>query len=331
MSSLANRRDTMSEILLDTQYAFEKFSLRWRIPNFSQVFSSVHADFAPRNKLTSWRIELNDKKHIYMQRLDGGEPVTVHYECKSKTRHKRYEYKQFNRISDRNKHEILNFTHLSMYNTKEQTLIPVEFENDIFELGLTMNITGPAITKVVNSDAFMVPNTKKLCDDFKKLLTNEEHSDLVLSSGTKTISVHKAILCARSAVFEKMFRTNMLENENNCILIDDIESDTLEEFVSFLYTGTVKEISRDKAMGLYYAADKYEVPDLQDTCSKYLEFHLTVDGACNILTLADQHRDENLKKAVSFFIQMHAAEVKLTGGWKDLVKTYPKLALEVLR
>lgn len=90
-------------------------------------------------------------------------------------------------------------------------------------------------------------------------------------------------------------------------------------------------VSLCRAMNLYYVADKYEVEDLREKCSSYLEFNLCVDKACTILKFAELHGNQKLKKAVSFFIKMHVAEVKLTDDWKDLFKKDPVLALDILK
>lgn len=66
-------------------------------------------------------------------------------------------------------------------------------------------------------------------------------------------------------------------------------------------------------------------------CSLYLELNLGVDEGCNIIKLAELHRDDKLKSVVRFFMQMHATEVKATGGQEDVLKYNPKLAFESLK
>ncbi|GIY39484.1 speckle-type POZ protein [Caerostris extrusa] len=63
----------------------------------------------------------------------------------------------------------------------------------------------------------------------------EEKVDLCIGSEIET--VNKAILCAQSSVFLKMFQNKMQESKQNTVTIEDIRMPVLKSLISFLYTG----------------------------------------------------------------------------------------------
>ena len=69
----------------------------------------------------------------------------------------------------------------------------------------------------------MANNDEELATDLGKLLLEDGDAtmDVTLKSEGEEIKVHKAILMARSPVFNRMFNTDMRESENNEITIVD--------------------------------------------------------------------------------------------------------------
>lgn len=329
MNIIKDNIESKPGILLDTKYAIEEFNLTWRVANFSQIFDTVHAEFSLKNSSTKWKLRLANKRVIYLCRCDNGEPVNVELKYCLVTRYKTFEGETFHKFLIGNSFQILS---MHVYNpNKDGNSLLIEFEKDTLEFFCTIKIIGPALTKIARSDDFLKRNLDKLSEDIRKLLNSNEYSDVVISTGTKKLPVHKAILCARSKVFERMFQTHMLESKNQIVELNDIDFEVIEDFITFLYTGEVRMFSLYRTMNLYYVADKYEVEDLREKCSSYLEFNLCAEEACNILKFSELHCDEKLKKAVTFYIQMHAADVKSTTGWKDLLKNNPLLARDVFK
>ena len=63
------------------------------------------------------------------------------------------------------------------------------------------------------------------------------HFDVTLIADDKEIRAHKIILSGRSAVFAQMFEHNMQENSSNVVKIEDIEANTLQDLIAYIYTG----------------------------------------------------------------------------------------------
>ena len=104
-----------------------------------------------------------------------------------------------------------------------------------------------------------------LLEDISRLMTDPDTADFLLrtSKGSKVFPVHKAILASRSSVFRAMFTTNMTEVSAGEAVIEDLDEETLEEMIHFLYTGSLSGCQYD-VISLCYAARKYELASLMN-------------------------------------------------------------------
>ncbi|KAJ8664297.1 hypothetical protein QAD02_005959 [Eretmocerus hayati] len=77
--------------------------------------------------------------------------------------------------------------------------------------------------------------------------------------------VCQGILWTNSQVFAEKYRQAMKENQHNFhdIIVTDIEDDIMQEILRFMYSGTVANIVGSNAIGLYEAAEKYQVEGLK--------------------------------------------------------------------
>ena len=65
---------------------------------------------------------------------------------------------------------------------------------------------------------------------------------IVCQDQGKEFQCHKAILAGRSPVFEAMFSHSMKETQENKVTVEDIDADTFEEMLIFMYSGKVKNL-----------------------------------------------------------------------------------------
>ena len=96
----------------------------------------------------------------------------------------------------------------------------------------------------------------RMCVNIGKLLQNGEFSDFKIVCQGKILPVHRSILSCSSSVFHPMLTNDTLENQTGQLTIEDMEPDIVEEMVSYIYTGTVKDLD-NKAMDLFVAADRF--------------------------------------------------------------------------
>ncbi|CAL1287708.1 unnamed protein product [Larinioides sclopetarius] len=151
--------------------------------------------------------------------------------------------------------------------------------------------------------------------------------DTKLKTATETFNAHKSILSARTSVFKAMFTTNMQEKANECVIIEDLDSDTIRRMLKFLYSDNLDDLDWQCAKNLYFAADKYNMIGLKHRCSAFMKSNLQPPNCCKILVLADKHQDSDLKKSVQEYIAKFREEIFRSDHWKILEKSNPELSL----
>ncbi|GFR16968.1 tdpoz2 [Trichonephila clavata] len=80
--------------------------------------------------------------------------------------------------------------------------------------------------------------------------------DTKLKTKTGSFPVHKNILSARSPVFKAMFNSDMRERNSKCVNIEDLDDDTVQRMLLYVYTATLPDFQWDIACDLYAATDR---------------------------------------------------------------------------
>jgi len=162
------------------------------------------------------------------------------------------------------------------------------------------------------------PSTLAL--DWKRYLNNEHLSDLSLAVDGYTIPVHRVVLAARCAYFQRMFESGMREASEKQVVISDVPHAVFMLILEHLYTDMV-EIPSTAALSLFAAADRFGVDRLKQLCAAKIEAELSICNVCAALTVADQHNAADLLEAAVSFIVTHFADVHATEGFKDLSRS----------
>ncbi|GBM29081.1 Protein roadkill [Araneus ventricosus] len=182
----------------------------------------------------------------------------------------------------------------------------------------------------VNSDAnSSTPQTLK--EDLKKFYKQKKHCDITLKAGNKSFPAHRSILCSRSSVFSSMFDHDMKETIKKEVDIVDMDADTLDRFLLFLYSETLEDLQWNRATKLLYAANKYQVESLKKECSSFLMSHLTASNVCEALVLADLYQDDQLTAKCQDFILENASEIFSSREWEIFTVANPLLSTKMLQ
>ena len=96
----------------------------------------------------------------------------------------------------------------------------------------------------------------KLCNDVGALRLDSTLSDFTIIIKAKEFKVHKSVLSARSPVFNQMFLSSMKEATDNKVELTDVEPNTFEQLLGFIYSAHIPEDLDFYAMDLFVAADK---------------------------------------------------------------------------
>lgn len=185
-----------------------------------------------------------------------------------------------------------------------------------------------------NSLAFK-KNQRMLCYNLQqciqRLYKDGGLCDVILQTKSQQFPCHKLVLCARSAVFKTMFENEMLEKETNVVNIEDIESEILGMFVSYLYSDKLDSKDFNAVVKLYEVADKYDVKLLLKDCSDVMTSRLSIENVSELLDVADKHNHEDLKEELVSYFCRNSVEIIKTRSWRNLFLNKPLLATETLQ
>ncbi|KAG8176917.1 hypothetical protein JTE90_018700 [Oedothorax gibbosus] len=176
-------------------------------------------------------------------------------------------------------------------------------------------------------------SSSTLSRDLLQLYRKKTFSDVTLNTDEATsLSAHKNILAARSRVFEAMLeRDQTIEGRSGVVAIDDVDSETMDRLLVYLYSDSLeKELRWEQASALYYAADKYAILPLRRECAQVLIVAMTPDNVCDVLVLGDRHSDEPLMSCAVDFVRYNQ-EVLSSPVWENLEKCNASLTTKVLR
>src|SRR5215831_3368047 len=103
--------------------------------------------------------------------------------------------------------------------------------------------------------------------DLRLLINNPKYSDTeILCEDEKKLYGCRAILAARSEVFDRLLYNGMKESYENQISFPEICSSGMEIILEYIYAGSVKEesLTKNNIIEAFNAADYFQLPSLQD-------------------------------------------------------------------
>ncbi len=122
--------------------------------------------------------------------------------------------------------------------------------------------------------------------DLRLLINNPKYSDIeILCEDEKKLHGCRAILAARSEVFDKLLYNGMKESYENQISFPKINSSGMEIILEYIYTGSIKEesLTKDNTIEAFNAADYFQLPNLQGFIMKILKNNIKKDSTENYL------------------------------------------------
>ncbi|CAL5005183.1 unnamed protein product [Urochloa decumbens] len=150
---------------------------------------------------------------------------------------------------------------------------------------------------------------------------------------------HRAVLAARSPVFQAELFGSMADATMPSIMVQDIEPAAFKVMLRFMYTDSLPEDVElgnpptDMLQHLLAAADRYALDRLKLICSLKLIECVSVGTVGSILVSAETYNCLELKKkCFNFFaLEKNFRKVVSTGGFEILLQKFPSLAAELRR
>uniref|UniRef100_A0A0E0LX10 BTB domain-containing protein n=1 Tax=Oryza punctata TaxID=4537 RepID=A0A0E0LX10_ORYPU len=163
-----------------------------------------------------------------------------------------------------------------------------------------------------------------------RLLDRGDGTDVSFVVDGETFPAHRAVLAARSPVFQAELFGSMEEANISCITLHEIEPVTFRALLRFIYTD---ELTQDDVefQKLLAAADRYDMSRLRLLCARKLWETMSVDAVATTLVYAEMHGCPELKKrCLGFFVQdKNFDEVVLTEGYLQLMQRFPLVIDEI--
>ena len=175
------------------------------------------------------------------------------------------------------------------------------------------------------------PQLENLVNFAEFLYGEKEFADVKIVCDGKPFHCHKVVL-SRSDVFKTMFKNkSLIEKQTEGVMkVDetDVNSDTMEQFLHYLYFQKVED-NKMINVDLMIVADKYNVKELLEFCTKYLESNLSDENALEVLVKAELVNQKNLIDAASKFIYKNIGRVNKTSAWEEMSKKNPALIVKL--
>src|SRR2546430_14181670 len=113
-----------------------------------------------------------------------------------------------------------------------------------------------------------------LKQDLRFLINNPRYSDIeILCGEEEKLYGCRAILAARSEVFDRLLYNGMKESNEKQVSFPKINSFEMEIILEYIYTGSIKEesLTKDNIVEAFYLADYFQLPDLQNLIIKTIK------------------------------------------------------------
>jgi len=188
----------------------------------------------------------------------------------------------------------------------------------------------------VERELLLKVTTRRDSTEYEKMLSaatnlniyhDTEFSDVVVKCGGINFECHKVVLAVASPVFKTMLTSNMQEEINNEIKIDDIKPEVMTELLEFIYTGRSSNLDQFST-DLLIAADKYGIVSMKMLCEEILINSLGLENCFSLLIMSDTS-SPNIKKSALKFVIENKESIKFDELELELAE-HPSLVRDIL-
>ena len=186
------------------------------------------------------------------------------------------------------------------------------------------------VNKDFVTDKLLKAGTRVFIEDMTKLMEDPETSDFTLKVANKDFKVHKSVLGARSGVFRTMFLSGLKEAVEGEAVITDVDEETLQEVLHYIYTGKLSE-KNFSINSLFYAANKYQLDTLTDLiCQKIRKTKLQVAEIVEVFISAEMFEKEDLFTVAMEKLRKNK-EMMDDPTFEEMLTKRPKLLYKIMK
>ena len=140
------------------------------------------------------------------------------------------------------------------------------------------------------------------------LQKNKFLCDISLVVGKKVIHAHKILLASSIPYFHSMFTHDVVETRENIINLKDLDPDSVECIIDFIYTSKVN-ITQRNVQTLLQVATIFQVNLIQEKCCEFLESQLHPSNSLGIYSFAELYGCLKLKSKAKLYCDWHFSDV----------------------
>uniref|UniRef100_A0A0D9X9V1 BTB domain-containing protein n=1 Tax=Leersia perrieri TaxID=77586 RepID=A0A0D9X9V1_9ORYZ len=163
------------------------------------------------------------------------------------------------------------------------------------------------------------------------LLDRGDGTDISFVIDGEMFHAHRAVLAARSPVFQAELFGSMAEAKMSSITIQEINPATFKALLQFIYTDKLPQDAFNLFQDLLVAADRYDISRLKLMCAQKLWEAISVDNVVTTLVCAKEHGCPELKKRCLDFlvVEDNFKKAVLTEGYFRLMPCFPQVIDEI--
>ena len=145
----------------------------------------------------------------------------------------------------------------------------------------------------------------------------ERFTDIRIKSGNVSINAHRLVLASYSEVFERLLLTPMREQYQGTVELDNLDGESVEALVQFMYTKTIT-VSQENVFDLLTSAHYLQMNEVWEFCFAYLKTNITLENWTAILSALILYENESLLEQVHQFVSENFFDVSRSTQLKEI-------------
>ncbi|WAQ96762.1 KLHL6-like protein [Mya arenaria] len=162
-----------------------------------------------------------------------------------------------------------------------------------------------------------MPRLHHLTEGLEKLWITGAHSDIKITVETRVFNCHKAVLFATSPYFDAMFSSGMRESVSGEITFKEMEAETFELVMEYIYTGK-EVVTQSNVIKLLKASSLLQIKSLCEKCEVILEPYIDIENCIDIWRLSLIHSWEKVKARAIKMVHTHFVALVKTDAFMRL-------------
>ena len=165
-------------------------------------------------------------------------------------------------------------------------------------------------------------NRKECCDLLQYAKANRDDgtfNDVTIQTGHLSIGANRMVLSSCSTFFENVFKSQIKEQYESSITIQEIDSTAVKHVIDYMYEGSIT-IDNTTVMDILAAADFLQLAEIKLFCFEFLKEHISSDSWYALLSAAKLYRYDQFQKYIYQFITDHLDEVTKSDDFRTVAK-----------